>query len=184
MLKGILEWCMLAVLTVNGFTGCALLETAVPGAMSDSQVIGVLTTIDQGEMAGARLAQEKASFPAVREYAQRLLQEHAALQFRRQQAVAQLSIHTQKPALASKLEGANEKLLNDLSTKSGWDFDWAYINAQIAKHDAALSLARETANSPRSSPVAEQVREAAPELEAHYARARSIRQQLLFARQE
>ena len=53
-----------------------LLQRAMPGTLSNANVVAVLNTIDTSEIEAAQLAKQKASSQAVRTYAARLIDDH------------------------------------------------------------------------------------------------------------
>ncbi len=172
-----------AVLLLSLLPSCALIQGAAPDIMSEAQLVSLFNTIDRNELAGAAVAKQKAVSQPVRDYADRLMREHAALLSERQQLAHGLDLPIDKPQLASKLDGLNDRLLADLATRSGMDFDRAYINAQITKHEQALALARNSANSfTADSPFSQHLLAGAADFQAHSAKARTIHQQLLRSR--
>ena len=57
-------------------SACAAAVRAMPGTLSDANVVSVLDAVDVSEIEAAQLAKQKASNPAVRAYAARLVGEH------------------------------------------------------------------------------------------------------------
>lgn len=169
---------VVALVSASLITGCALVQQAVPGTMSDANIISLFNTIDQNEVEGAQLAQQKASSRLVRDYAERIVREHTALQAQRQTLAEQIQVQPETPRLASRLDAANHDMLLALSKTSGLDFDRAYIDNQITMHNETDRMAQESAPFVDDSRLRQQLRESHPDFAAHAAKARSIRQQL------
>lgn len=68
---------------------------------------------------------------------------------------------------AEKLDEAHQKKLDDLKTKTGEDFDKAYIDAQQDAHDEAVSLFDSYANNGEDAALKAFAAETLPTLKAH-----------------
>lgn len=167
-----------AILSVEAISGCAAVQQTIPGTLSNGNVISVFNSIDQSEVKAAQLARQKASSPSVRNYAERLVHEHAARLNKNLVLANRMSVRPEKPHLASALEESNQDAMEKLRAKSGLDFDRAYINYQIAMHEQAMRLARVTGESVDDSQLKQHLMEAGPDLRSHLAAALTIRQLL------
>jgi putative membrane protein len=169
-----------AALVSGGLTsGCALIQRAIPSTMSDKNVISLLDTINANEIEGAQLARRQASSQVVRDYAERLASEHAALLTQKHVFADRHHMQPKKSSLASSIEAANRDRLKALAKKSGPDFDRAYIDDQIAMHHRTLDIVEDTAID--DAQLKDDLRDARLDLIAHAAKARSIREQLRAA---
>jgi putative membrane protein len=168
-----------ALILAGSASGCALLQRAIPSTMSDQNVVSLFDTIDANEIEGAHLARRQASSQVVRDYAERLASEHAALLTRKQVLANRLHMQPKKSSLASSIEAANRDRLKALAKTSGPDFDRAYIDYQIAMHHRTLDIVEDTAID--DAQLKDDLRDARLDLIAHAAKARSIREQLRAA---
>lgn len=166
-----------AFVSAGLIAGCALTQRAMPSTMSDAKVISVFQTIDANEIEGAQVARRQASTRIVRDFADRLASEHAALLNRKDLLVDRIHVQPKKSSLASSIDAVNRDRLEALARKSGPDFDRAYIDYQIAMHNEALDIVEYTAIT--DPELKQQLLESRPDLVAHAAKARSLRQQLL-----
>jgi putative membrane protein len=157
-------------------TGCAMTQRAIPSTMSDASVMSLFDSIDKHEIQGAQVARERASSQIVRDYADRLVHEHSGLLMQKQALADRIHMEPQQSALTSRMEAANQKMLADLTQTSGLDFDRAYLDYQLALHNEALDIVEETAI--EDPQLKEELLESRPDLLAHAAKARSLRQQL------
>ena len=77
-----MKCCLYSISTLLAMSGllsaCAMAERAMPGTMSDANVIAVMNTIDKSEMEAAELAKQKAHSTEVRNYANHLIADHSA----------------------------------------------------------------------------------------------------------
>lgn len=173
----LLQLAAAAFVSAGLISGCALTQRAMPSTMSDAKVVSLFQTIDANQIEGAQVARRQASSKIVRDYANRLASEHAALLIRKDVLVDRIHVQPEKSSLASSVDPANHDMLNALAKKSGPDFDRAYIGYQIAMHNEALDIVEYTAiDDPQ---LKQQLLESRPDLVAHAAKARSIRRQLL-----
>lgn len=173
----ILRLASAALVSVSLVSGCALIQRAMPSTLSDAKIVSLFETIDANEIEGAQVARRQASSQLVRDYADRLASEHAAALLTRKHVLAD-RIHGQpeQSALTSSIEAANREMLEALARKSGPDFDLAYLDSQIAMHNEALDIVEDTAI--EDAQLKRQLLESRPDLIAHAAKARSIREQL------
>ncbi|HEU4684912.1 MAG TPA: DUF4142 domain-containing protein [Nitrospira sp.] len=161
-------------------SACAMAERAMPGmTLSDANVLGVLNTIDAGEMEAAQLAKEKASSEDVRAYASRIVNDHITSMQETRQLGQRMGVQADKPQLASSLEKTHREAMDQLRQKSGKDFDKAYVQYQIRMHEQAVNLVEDTADSAKHSRLREHLRQLRPDLQSHLSAARTLERQLV-----
>jgi putative membrane protein len=167
-------------ITTSLLAGCALIQRAMPGvALSDSNVIGVLNSIGEGEVEAANLARNKAVTSEIQAFAGRLLNEHRQLEHDQAQLSQRLHLESQKPTpLASMLTTAHDKVMKDLNEKSGLDFDRAYLRYEIARHVRAINLVEAAAESEDNPGLRQQLIRTGPEFLSHLSAARALERQL------
>ena len=148
-------------------SGCAAAQRAMPGTLSDANVVSVLDTIDVSEIEAAQLAKQKASNPAVRAYASRLIDEHAANMLQTLRLANQRGLQPEKPRLAAGVESAHQKTMDELRKKSGRDFDRAYLDYQVTMHQQAIKPVQDTANSVEDTRLKQHLIQTRPDLMSH-----------------
>jgi len=158
-------------------TGCAAAQRAMPGTMSDANVVAVFNTIDRSEIEAAQLAKQKASSPTVRDFAERMMDEHRAMLDKRRDLAGRLNIQPEKPQLASALNDTHQESMEELRKKSGADFDRAYLDYQVKMHEQAAKLAEETGESTDHSRLKQHLMEARSDIRSHLASAQDIQRQ-------
>jgi len=160
-------------------SGCAAAERAMPGTLSDANVVSVLDTIDVSEIEAAQLAKEKASSPAVRSYAAHLVDEHTAKMQQTLQLARQRGLQPDKPSLAAAVESTHQKTMDELRKKSGRDFDRAYLDYQVAMHQQAIKLVEGTSNSVEDMRLKQHLMKTRPALMSHLTGARDLQRQIV-----
>lgn len=140
---------------------------AVP-ALATAAYLAMAASTDLFEMRSAELALSRLSNPRVREFARRMLRDHAGTS-------AQLSFAGRRLNLlpSATLNPQHQAMMNELLATS--DFDRTYLRQQIAVHQAALAAHSAYAargSSPTLRPVAAA---AAPIVRGHLQQLRAIR---------
>lgn len=108
--------------------------------LSDAEVIGVAIAANQGEVQLAEIALKRATTPDVKQFAgkmktghQEALQKDKALQKKTKITAAESDV-------ASSLKSDVADATKDLRTKTGKDFDRAYVESQAKAHKDVLIL--------------------------------------------
>jgi putative membrane protein len=157
--------------------GCAAAERAMPGTLSDANVVSVLDTIDVSEIEAAQLAKQKAYNPAVRAYAARLIDEHTQKMQQTLQLANRRGLEPNKPRLAAAVESTHQKTMEELRKKSGRDFDRAYLDYQVTMHQQAVKLVEDTANSVKDTRLKQHLEKTRPDLMSHLTGAKDLQRQ-------
>ena len=169
----------LAVCLGGLLSGCAAAERAMPGTLSDANIVSVLDAIDVSEIEAAQLAKRKASNPAVRAYASRLVHEHTATMQQTLQLANRRGLQPEKPRLAAAVETTHQKTMDELRKKAGRDFDHAYLDYQVTMHQQAIKLVEDTANSVQDTRLKQHLIQTRPDLMSHLTDARDLQRQLV-----
>ena len=103
-------------------SGCAAAQRAMPGTLSDANVVSVLDTIDVSEIEAAQLAKQKASSPAVRAYAARLVDDHTTKMQQTLEIANRRGLQPEKPSLAAAVESTHQKTNGRITKKIGSGF--------------------------------------------------------------
>jgi putative membrane protein len=178
---GIKPFGLIAAAAVVGFIsgGCAFLQQTLPGVtLSDSNVISVLDSLDEGEIEAARLARDKASAPEVQAFAGRVLNEHRDLAEANGRLAAQLSVQPKPPALVNQLNAAHERAMRRLRSISGPAFDRAYVAHEIKQHVMALNFVEAAAETEGNPVLKQELVRTGPDLLSHISAARALERHL------
>lgn len=158
-------------------SGCVLIQKMMPGSMSNSEIFGVIDTINRSEIDAGLLAEAKATAPEVRSFASRMVGEHQRMMEDFNELAHWMDVRPQKPALAFTLNDTHQDVMEELRSKSGSDFDKAYIEYQVKMHEQAIDLMKNAANQVENFSLKKHLREARPDLQNHLALAESIERQ-------
>jgi putative membrane protein len=113
--------------------------TASATAMNGQSFANTAAASDAFEISSSQLARTSAHAPAVKSFANRMIEAHTAStsQLKAAAAAAKPAI-TPNPALSAD----QQQMLDGLKGKTGADFDKAYVQAQVAGHQATLDALR------------------------------------------
>ncbi len=165
---------MLAALLL-ALSGCAKMEhggaeTAAqePEGMNDAAILGVLQTLNDGEIAQAQLALQTSQNPDVLETAQLILDAHRASNADIARTAKSLGIQPRQTPLSDTLRQQAMKMRDELARLSGEEFDQAYLQGQVELHEIALDTVEEQLLPYAQDPlVIGLLRASTPELERH-----------------
>jgi len=108
--------------------------------LSNGQVVKVLVTANQGEVAAAQAALPAAQTAAVKGFANLMIADHNAANAQTLALVSTNHIAPQDSGLSQQLEGDAAALLLTLSQTPPANFDRVYMQSQITMHQEVLTL--------------------------------------------
>lgn len=106
--------------------------------MTDAMVADVFTTSNNGEIEQARLALNRAQDARVRDFAQRMIDDHSTANDRAWAAIDQNTVRAAGTDLARQLRENSRRTTDALRTYEGAEFDRAYVQAQVNMHRYVL----------------------------------------------
>lgn len=116
-----------------------------------------------------QLATQRAASPAVRQYAQRIIQDHTQATTQLQQLARQNGA-----TLPTSVDAQSTALVNQLTRLSGADFDAAYLREMINSHNQAIALFQRQAQQGQSPEMRVFATNTLPLLRQHLELARQI----------
>lgn len=99
----------------------------------DTEWVVAAADLSMAEVEISKLALERATTPAVKEFAQTMVTEHGKANDELKNLASQKNI-----SLPATLSDKNQKKLNDLREKSGKDFEDAYTECMVKDHKEAV----------------------------------------------
>ena len=154
-------------------------ETSKKGgalAVSESTASFMTTVADVGmtEVKLGQLAQDKGMNPRIKSFAQMMINDHSKGNDELKALAAKKNV-----TLPAAIGEDHQKKYDDLSKKSGKDFDKAYINAMVDGHQSAINnFKNNTDNS--DADVKEWVNKTLPALQMHLDSAKAIKKALNY----
>lgn len=132
-MKTILMNLLSAGLLCFAFTAHA--ETVTP---SDSEIIGILSAANAGEIMAAEEASNKAAHPEVKQFAGQMQKEHTAMNKESMALANKLGLKKESSATSKMLTKKVQADLKKLKELQGAEFDKEYVGDQVLMHKLVL----------------------------------------------
>ncbi len=113
--------------------------STAPARLSDAQVLGVLDTANQGEVAQAQAALSCLTNPDVKAFAQQMIADHTAALARVNKLIA-IHAGADSPENAALTDVGKEQVKTISEDSQSGGCDQVYVKVQIEAHDTVLSL--------------------------------------------
>jgi putative membrane protein len=136
---------------------------------SDAKHLEDLAIANMSEIEAGKLALGKAQDPKVKEFAQRMVDDHSKL-LDDVKSLAQ----SKGVDLPSAPDAKHQKVMKKLQSKSGAQFDREYMQAMVKDHREAIKLLKRTEKSAKDEDVKQAANKAEPEIQDHLKMAQQI----------
>jgi putative membrane protein len=148
-------------------------ERSASLSAADKKFLDDAYSINQGEIMLGFLAQQNGASPSVKSLGQHMVQDHSqALNAERQVALkAQVT-------LPADVDAATHAQYDDLSKRSGPDFDVAYGDAMVSGHEQALRKFGDEATSGTNAAIKAYAQSQLPTLRDHLRMSRQVAESL------
>ena len=143
------------------------------GNMSDKHFVKKAMAGGESEVALGKLAGQKASSPDVKEFGQKMVDDHTKLNDQMKPIASQLGIDA-SPGIPAKKEALQKKL----EGLSGADFDKAYMSAMVKDHRKDLKEFQKEASSGRNPQLKDAAQQGAQVIEQHLELAEQVAQKV------
>jgi putative membrane protein len=148
-------------------------------AINDAQIAHIAVTANAIDSSAGALAKTKASSKAVKDFAQTMVSDHMGVNKQAVALATKLNVTPQENDVSKQLmTGADENIAN-LKSLSGAAFDKAYIDHEVAYHQAVLDAIDQTlVPSAQNAELKDLLVKVRPAFVAHLDRAKSIQASL------
>lgn len=123
------------------------------------------------EIESSRLALERASNPAIKNFAQQMIADHSKTTQELKTLVANANMQATLPVTLDK---AHTEMLDPLKTATGGEFNAAYRKAQVTAHESAVSLFKRYADGGDLPALKQFAAQTLPALQHHLEMAQSL----------
>lgn len=110
------------------------------GGFTVGDTMGVLGAVHAAEIEHGTMAQQKATDPRVKAYAQKVVEDHKARMRRDDKLMSGLGVSPRETQVSQQIKSASDQQTQRLNGLSGSDFDRAYIEEQINYYRTALDV--------------------------------------------
>jgi putative membrane protein len=105
---------------------------------TDPQIAAIVVTANQVDIDAGTLAKSKASSKEVKDFAQRMITDHSGVNKSATELVTKLHVTPESNATSQSLQQGGDQNVTALKKMSGAAFDRAYVDHEVAYHQAVL----------------------------------------------
>jgi putative membrane protein len=159
-------------------------DTAKPAAaaapaINDAQIAHIAVTANAIDSTAGALAKKKASAKAVKDFAQTMVSDHAGVNKQAVALATKLNVTPEDNDVSKQLTAGADQNIANLQSLSGAAFDKAYIDHEVAYHQAVLdALDKTLIPSAQNADLKALLVKVRPAFVAHLDRAKSIQSSL------
>ena len=117
---------------------------ALAQAPNDAQIAHIVVTANQVDIDAGKLAEQKASSKEVKAFGKQMVTDHGGSNKQATALAGKLKVTPEDNATSKSLKEGGDKNLAHLKTLKGKDFDKAYVDQEVAYHQAVLDAIDKT----------------------------------------
>jgi putative membrane protein len=122
----------------------ALPAVAAAQGVTDAQIASIVVTANQVDIDAGNFAKTRVKNPMVKDFAQQMVTDHTGVNKQAAALAAKLKVTPEDNPTSQSLKSGGEANISKLKTLSGADFDKAYIDHEVAYHQAVLDAVDKT----------------------------------------
>ena len=144
---------------------------------TDAQILAFAKTANSGEIAEAKVAQQKATNPAVKKFAAMMIADHTKMLADGNALATKLAItsDTSKSDVKDLMKDGDKDLKELQEKKTGKDFDEDYMEKQIGTHQKVLDKLNDASKSAKAPELKSAVDESIAKVQGHLTQAKAIK---------
>jgi putative membrane protein len=147
--------------------------------LTDPEIVAFTTEAHYAEIALAEIAKRKAVDKDVKDYAAMMLTQHRDADTREKSATQKAKIAAAESDASVKLATDMQASLDAIKSRTGKDFDRAYINAQVSSHQSLLdAIDNKLLPSAQSSELKALLTQLRTQVAMHLSKAQEIKHKL------
>lgn len=148
-------------------------------AINDAQIAHIVVTANQVDVDAGRIAQTRASHAEVKKFAERMIADHEGVNKQAVALATKLKVTPQDNDTSKALKAGGDKNIATLKTLNGAAFDKAYVDQEVAYHQAVLDAIDKTlAPNASNAELKALIVKVRPAIAAHLEHARHIQSTL------
>ena len=126
-------------ITIVAASSLVLLSSdALAQAPSDAQIASIVVTANQVDIDAGKLAQGKAKGKEVKDFGKQMVTDHSAVNKQAVALAGKLKVKPEDNATSKSLKSGGDANVKKLKTLKGDAFDKAYVDQEVAYHQAVL----------------------------------------------
>jgi putative membrane protein len=146
---------------------------------TDPQIVAIVVAANDADVANADVAKSKTKSDQVKSFADQMITDHNALNQQGKDLASKLGVSPEETDASRQLKSNQDSMREQLKTMDGAAFDKAYIDNEVAYHQAVVDMVNNSlipsAQNPELKSLLEQ---AAPAIQAHLDHAKQLQSTL------
>ncbi|HEX7088912.1 MAG TPA: DUF4142 domain-containing protein [Longimicrobiales bacterium] len=148
-------------------------------AIDDADIAAIVVAANTIDIRYGEIARERATNEQVKQFAETMIKDHTAVNQSATELVTRLGVTPTENDVSRSLEAQAAQMRETLRSKSGAEFDRAYIDNEVAYHRAVLKAIDETLiPSASNAELKQTLVNVRPAIEAHLKHAEEIQRTL------
>ena len=151
-------------------------DTAAP---NDAQIAMIAVVANGVDVDAGKLAAEKSSNKEVKAFAETMVRDHTAVNVKATALAKKLGVTPEASATSKSLKADGDKMLAKLKAMSGAEFDKAYVDNEVAYHEAVIGVVTNTLiPNTKNTELKSLLESAGPIFTSHLEHAKQLQQSL------
>jgi len=170
---------------IKAMTGIVLLcvgatAWAQDGTPNDAQIAHIVVTANTVDIDAGKLAETKASNAEVKQFGETMVKDHTAVNKQATDLAKKLGVKPEDNATSRSLaQGGRDNLAHLKELKKGGDFDKAYVDQEVAYHQAVIDAIDKTLiPNAKNAELKDLLQKSRPAFVAHLDHAKMIQSKL------
>jgi len=113
-------------------------------AINDAQIASIVVTANQVDIDAGKLASSKAQSADVKAFGRQMVTDHSGVNKQATELVTKLKVMPEDNATSQSLKAGGDENLSKLRSLTGAEFDKAYVDHEVAYHQAVLDAVDKT----------------------------------------
>jgi putative membrane protein len=115
-------------------------DAASAPALSDANIAAIVVAANTIDIKAGKLAEKKSDNAEVKGFGEMMVRDHEAVNKQAKDLVTKLGVTPVDNDLSKKLKSDAAKTYSSLKSKKGAEFDRAYVDNEVAYHQAVISV--------------------------------------------
>lgn len=164
---------------IAAFTSAQAQTSSAAAAPNDAQIAMIAVVANTVDVDAGKLAAEKASSKEVKAFAETMVRDHTAVNAKATALAKKLNVTPEESATSKSLKADGDKMLAKLRGMSGAEFDTAYVDNEVAYHDAVIGVVTKTLiPNTKNAELKSLLESAGPIFSSHLEHARQLQKSL------
>ena len=154
-------------------------QTTSAAPLNDAQIAMIAVVANGVDVGAGKLAAEKSSDKEIKAFAETMVRDHTAVNAKATALAKKLGVTPEESATSKSLKADGDKMLTKLKAMSGAEFDKAYVDNEVAYHDAVIGVVTKTLiPNTKNAELKSLLESAGPIFTSHLEHARTLQQAL------